>query len=103
MVCTIETLQFYCTTSDIHFGPTFESYEEGVAFAQWLPKDPRTIQRDLLEWLLEVHRERVKLRTALENIHEKYSRYGDEYCEEYLVPARLIRRIPALLQSEEDK
>ncbi len=54
MACTVEYRRLYCTTSEVSFGPLFESDEEGERFRSWMYKrfgDPRQFStRDLDEW-----------------------------------------------------
>ena len=55
MACTVEHRRFLCTTSDVIFGPLFESDDEGEAFRTWMYRnydDPRRFSHDELETML---------------------------------------------------
>lgn len=55
MACAVEHRKLYCTTSDVFFGPKFESDEEGERFRSWMYKtwgDPRQFAENrLVKWL----------------------------------------------------
>lgn len=36
MALTVEYRRFWCTTSDVAFGPRFESDDQGEAFRSWM-------------------------------------------------------------------
>lgn len=51
MACTIENRQLYCTTSDVGFGPIFESDDEGESFRTFMYRnfgDPREYDTQML-------------------------------------------------------
>lgn len=63
MACTVDHRRLYCTTSDVSFGPLFESDEEGEEFRSWMYKnhgDPREFGHNTLSFHYE-HWKREKL------------------------------------------
>lgn len=60
MACTVEHRRLYCTTSDVFFGPKFESDEEGEKFRSWMYKnhgDPRKFDTSVIVERLREFRE----------------------------------------------
>lgn len=69
MACTVETRQLFCTTADVHFGPVFESDDEGERFRAFcyvsLKTDPRKLSWDALAGVYHLWCERAQLEVAL--------------------------------------